>query len=93
MNNAFDTFIDDLERKLAASKNMPKFGTVASPKVMGTVTIPVADYNELVSAGTRLEMLQDAFASLQSFEFNRLAGVILGVETEDDVNPEGNAES
>ena len=42
MNNAFDTFIDDLERKLAASKNMPKFGTVASPKVMGTVTIRVA---------------------------------------------------
>lgn len=84
MNNAFDTFIDDLERKLAANKAGQK---------AGTVTIPVADYNELVSAGTRLEMLQDAFASLQSFDFNRLAGVILGVETEDDVNPEGSAES
>lgn len=84
MNNAFDRFIDDLERNLAANKAGQK---------AGMVTIPVADYNELVSAGTRLEMLQDAFASLPNYEFDKFAGIILGVETEDDVNPEGSAKS
>lgn len=78
MNNVLDKFIDDLEKNLAANKANQK---------TGTVTVPVVDYYGLVEARTLFGVLQNAFAVLPSFDFEKIAGVILGVETEGDVKP------
>ena len=71
MNNVLDKFIDDLEKNLAANK--------ASQKA-GTVSISLADYEALVATRTLFGVLQNAFAALPNYDFERLAGVILGVK-------------
>ena len=60
MNNVLDKFIDDLEKNLAANK--------ASQKV-GTVSIPVADYEMLVATRTLFGVLQNAFVALPTYSW------------------------
>lgn len=71
MNNVLDKFIDDLEKNLAANK--------ASQRAR-TVSISLADYEALVATRTLFGVLQNAFAALPTYDFEKLAGVILGVK-------------
>lgn len=71
MNNVFDKFLDDLEEKLADNKPAIK---------ADTVTISVGYYEELVAASVKLDILQELYSNAGVFDFDRLAGVVLGVE-------------
>ena len=82
MNNVLDKFIDDLEKNLAANKTSQN---------TGMVTIAIADYNELLYASALLDVLQNAFISLDSYDFKKVAGAILGEDKPEPVSlPEDN---
>ena len=78
MNNEINAFLKAIDNAI---------DKVDSGK-RGVVTIPLADYEGLVAANTMLGVLQDAFVSLESYDFAKVAGVILGEPEEKGPKPE-----